>query len=100
MSQTKKIAQRNKAKVDKFLSHYSTTDQREGIVLRFYQNVYQSNDDAAAAGEPLCKKQSIHQHGDLVMKCKIVRENFIAGSDRWNKSGKLPLNTLSKDFYC
>jgi hypothetical protein len=88
-------------------SHYSTTDQREGIVLRFYQNAYHLNEvdqttataAAATAVRKVCKKQGVHHHGDLEMKCKIVRENFIAGSDRWNKSGKLPLNTLSKDLF-
>ena len=55
-------------------SMFSTTDNREGIVVR------------------------VHKKDELIMKCKIVREHFIAGNDRWNKSDHMALNTLAKKY--
>jgi tRNA uridine 5-carbamoylmethylation protein Kti12 len=63
-------------------SQFSTTDNREGIVIRVH------------------KKEGTLSKGEetLLMKCKIVREHFIAGNDRWNKSEHLLTNTLAKKF--
>lgn len=55
-------------------SAYSEDGRREGIVIRLY--------DA-------------HR---LVQRFKIVRNDFIAGNERWNRSSKLALNKLAINY--
>jgi predicted kinase len=92
-------------------SAFSTTDNREGIVIRVHSNLrYRVNEkiEAPVKGKSSteaknslkssslksCDVKDERDNIQLLLKCKIVREQFIAGNDRWNNSHSLALNSL------
>ncbi len=88
-------------------STYSTTDNREGIVIRVNSTTSsgreeQSKKDGKRALSNVQGKASVTDGSEaidqlnLLLKCKIVREHFIAGNERWNRSDILQKNTLAK----